>query len=346
MKYFAQTTRTVFLATLACAALLGCGGGGSSSGAVEPAPLVITDANMDAVAGAVIMTNSASGALAGSTDVLPGVEASSLPPSATRMLADLAVEKARTIKDRLPGQDAVVGLQYSETEPCLISGTVTVNATVSSLYELSVGDVYAFTFNNCVDVVGESINGGLRFTITSIVGDLNPYGSLGLSAEFLDARIEQAGSVLTADGAMQISMTFNMDSTVDQSIQSALFAYGAVIGGKSYQVTLKNYDFVGKEYLDPLDGRIEWQASEHLAATFPTFSGSVDVSTVETVLEHFGPLGITTGKLKVIGNASVLYITFLPDNFVSLELDSNNDGLIDVSRTVPVAELNPLFGFD
>jgi hypothetical protein len=62
------------------------------------------------------------------------------------------------------------------------------------------------------------------------------------------------------------------------------------------------------------------------------------------VVEYLGETGITSGQLEVVGSNSVLYVTFQPGNSVLLELDSDNDGDIDVFRTVPIDDLNPLIG--
>jgi hypothetical protein len=340
--------RTLVATSLVCVALLGCGGDGdgdSSSIWDDVLPLAITDANMNAVAGSVIMADTTAGFLPTGGDItVAGVETSSLP-SPTRTLVELAVGKAKAAKSMLASQDVVSGVEGSQTFQCLEGGTFTLTFNVASEFYLSVGDVLSFSFNNCseyVDEILETLDGGMRLTVTSIAGDLNPYGSLGESVVLTNLRLTTPSYVLTSNGSMQINETYNIDDTTDFTYSSAELTYKIVIGSAEYNTRLTNWTTTGVYSVSELGEVAEWETTHNQAAIFPTFTGSFDVSTLVPVVEYLGETGITSGQLEVVGSNSVLYVTFQPGNLVLLELDSDNDKDIDVSRTVPIDDLNPL----
>jgi hypothetical protein len=331
-------------------ALLGCGGGDGDSSSIwdDVLPLAITDANMDAVAGSVIMADTAAGFLPTGGDLtLVGAETSALP-SPTQTLVELAIGKLKSARSMLASQDVVSGVQGTETLACLAGGTVTVSFNVVSFDYLSVGDTLSFNFNNCseyVDAILETLDGGMKLTVTSISGTPPiPQSSLGESVVFTNLKLTTLGYVLTSNGTLQINETYNIDDTTDFSYLSDELTYKIVIGSNSYDTRLTNWSTSGVYSVIGIDEIAEWETTHNQAAIFPTFTGSFDVSTLVTVVEYFGESGITAGKLQVAGNNSVLYVTFQPNNLVLLELDSDNDEDIDVSRTVPIDELNPLNG--
>lgn len=354
MKFLAQKaygTRTLVAASLVCVALLGCGGGGdgdSSSIWDNVLPLAITDANMNDVAGSVIMADTAGAFLPVGGEVLvAGAETSSLP-SATHKLVELAVAKAKAAKSMLASLDVVSGVEGTYTLPCSAGGTVTLKYDVTSLDYLSMGDILSFTFSNCseyVDGILETLDGGMKLTVNSISGvPPTPPSSLGESVVLTNLRLTTLGYVLTSNGSMQINETYNTDSTTNFSYLSDELTYRILIGSDTYDTRLRNWSSTGLYYLSGVDEVTEWQTSHNMAAIFPTFTGSFDVSTLVKVVEYDGETGITSGMLQVTGDQSVLTITFQPGNLVFLELDSDNDGDIDVSRTVPIDDLNPLIG--
>lgn len=350
---FARTSgaRALFAASLVGLALAGCGGGDGGDDGFTFEPVVITEVNMADIAGAVIMTNSVGSSLVGGTDVVPGVETTSPPASPAYLLAELAVKKLDSVKNRLAGADVISGLQYTEILECLNydSNTGYLELTWDdgdSNLEPSPGDVISITANNCQeydDLVLQTLTGTLRMTINAY----DPLGLTDLTAQYIDLRFAQPDFVITADGTMRVLETYLNDTTTQISIQSNSLAYVvAITGGQTYETHALSLDFDGTEYLfGTVDDRIDWTTTQTLGAIFPTFMGSFDVTTLATVVEYYK--NIDAGKLKVTGaNNTVLYITFQGSNAVLLELDSNNDGIIDVTTPTTVQELNPIYDFD
>lgn len=350
MTFLTQKTfgvRTLVATSLVCVALLGCGGddGDSSSIWDDVVPLAITDANMNAVSGSVIMADTAAGFLPTGGDItVAGAETSSLP-SPTQTLVELAVGKLKAAKSRLVSQDVVSGVEGTLPLYCPAGGTGTLTFNVASLEVLTVGDVLSLSFNDCseyVDGILETLDGGMKLTITLIDGDLNPYGSLGESVVFTNLKLTTLGYVLISNGTMQINETYNENDTTSFSYLSNELTYKILIGSNTYDTRLTNWSTTGLYSVSELGEVAEWETTHNQAAIFPTFKGSFDVSTLVPVVEYFGENGITAGKLQVTGSGSVLDITFQPGNLVLLQLDSDNDGDFDVERTVPIDQLNPL----
>jgi len=341
--------RTLVATSLVCVALLGCGGdddGDASSIWDDVLPLAITDANMNAVAGSVIMADTAAGFLPTGGDVaLAGAETSSLP-SPTQTLVELAVGKAKAAKGMLASQDVVSGVEVTLPLDCPAGGTGTVTINVTSPDYLSVGDVLSFSFNECseyVDGILETLDGGMKLTITSFSGlPPTPPSSLGESVVFTNLKLTTLGYVLISNGSMQLNETYETVDTTTFSYSSAELTYKIVIGSAEYNTRLTNWTTTGVYSVSVLGEVAEWETTHNQAAVFPTFKGSFAVSTLATVVENLGATGITAGKLKVTGSGSVLDMTFQPGNLVLLQLDSDNDGDFDVERTVPIDQLNPL----
>ncbi len=350
MKLLTQSAfngRSFLSASLVCLALVGCGGGdGDDNAGFDFEPVVIADFNMADIAGAVIMTNSVGSSLVGGTDVLPGVETTSPPASPAYLLAELAVKKLESVKGKLAGADVVSGTQYTETLPCEVSGSLTLTwDDRDNDLEPSPGDVIAITANACQEYDGtvlQTLTGTLRMTINSY--DL--LGLTDLTAQYIDLKFAQPDFVITADGTMRILETYVNPTTTQISIQSNSLSYVvAITGGQTYETHALSLEFDGTEYLGTTDDRIDWTTTQTLGAIFPTFMGSFDVETMATVVEYYK--NINAGKLKVTGaNNTVLYITFQGNNAVLLELDSNNDGIIDVTTPTTVQALNPIYDFD
>jgi hypothetical protein len=46
-----------------------------------------------------------------------------------------------------------------------------------------------------------------------------------------------------------------------------------------------------------------------------------------------------SGKIKITGSGSILYLTFLGGGNVKLELDGNSDGIIDATKTTTLTAI-------
>lgn len=167
-----------FGAALACAGLFGCGGGGGGGGGPAGLPQPpstpitisasninqVTDASLDPAVGG----TGAFGASIASTDT---------PQSNPRVL--LRAMEAVSSQARKPRSSGSPLSDAPVTEPCLVSGSVTVDATSNSA---------TIQFNNCSDVAGQSVNGVV--TATGVVE-----GTTSFQANFnVDITFAETGS--------------------------------------------------------------------------------------------------------------------------------------------------------
>ena len=179
-----------FGAALACAGLFGCGGGGGGGGGPaglpQPpsTPITISASNINQVTDAALDPavggTGAFGASIASTDT-----PQSNPQVLLRAMEAVSSQARKPRSSGSPLSDAPV------TEPCLVSGSVTVDATSNSA---------TIQFNNCSDVAGQSINGVV--TATGVVE-----GTTSFQANFnVDITFTETGSQpLRLVGAFSIS---------------------------------------------------------------------------------------------------------------------------------------------
>lgn len=311
----------------------------SSSGDTLTA-VVITESNMADVAGGVIMATSANSLGTTNAPLVMGVETSSIP-APTDTLTKLAVDQAKAASSALAAQNVVVGVQSSETVGC-VSGTKTYSYDIQSTSgSFAAGDSVSVTFNSCQEADGTLLNGGVQLAINSFSGFTDPNvatGSMNISVAFTNMSVTDSQTTIYANGGMTIAATFN-DPNVSISIQASSLSYALEAGAKSFDMSLSNFMFSGEEDFE----KVRFTLSETFSARFPTFSGSGDVSTLEPLVDYAWD-GIDAGKLKIVGENCILYVTFQGSDQVLLELDKNNDGIIDASANKTLFELDPTIG--
>ena len=334
------------LATAFCVALSGCGGGDDSTAATSGSTdtltaVVITEANMADVAGAAIMASSANNYGTSGAGLVMGVETTSMP-APTDTLLKLTVDQAKAANSRLGAQDIVVGVQSTETIACGVSGSMTYTFDLQSTSStFAAGDRIGVSFNACQESDGTLMNGGMQITIHSFSGFTDPYnpvGSMNFSASYSNFSISTPQGGFTTNGAMTIGATITATGA-SMTIQASSVSFVVESNGERMSLTLSSLNQQVSEDSD----KFQMTVSEHFAADFPRFAGSGDVTTLAPLIEYW-TTGIASGKFKVTGNASALYVTFLGGDAVYLELDRDNDGTIDATANKTLYELDPTIG--
>jgi hypothetical protein len=346
MKFFNSNIKhyTFPFATAFCIALSGCGGDDSGTAATSSSgdtltAVVITESNMMDVAGGVIMSTSANSLGASGPALVMGVETTSIP-APTDTLVKLAVEQAKAANSKLSAQEIVAGVESIESYPCSVSGSETYSYDLQSTSSTFVaGDSVSVSFSACDNGDGTLLNGGMQLTINSFTGFTDsPVGSMNLSLSFSNLSITTAQAGITTNGGMNIAATIT-DTVASITVQASSISYALENNGQRMSMTLANLNTEMDEYAD----RIEMTVSERFSASFPAFSGSVDVTTVSPFVEDWAS-GTASGEFKVAGDNSILYITFLGGDSVYLKLDRDNNGTIDASATKTLSELDPTIG--
>ena len=312
---------------LACSALVACGGSSDVSDNPVGTPLAITTANYLTVAQEVLMT---SFSLVDTSEVLVyGAKVSTLPKPLSYARQQLPLLPKRVLNlGRL-----VAGTVYDDTALCTDGGTVTVSFDDrDNNLVVSAGDVLTETFSNCVES-GETANGTLRFAFNTLTGDLDSTvfaASLTLSFEVF--RVTSAAGSVLANG----TVTLNTVSTGLYAQQFAMnvpsYREEVNIGGAVTSRTLT--DFHTQETIEPALLDYAYSAQVNGALTSSAFGGQ---SVVIANITPFSGLGAQSyppnGQVLVSGASSNVRITAVSDSTVLLNLDTNSDGMSDLSET-------------
>ena len=309
--------RLTYLSVLSASVLVAaCGGSGSSfNGAEEPAStFAITTANATAA------TSAAWEALVASSDFadLGG----SLGLSAA---VPGAVAKA-TQAFKVAGQPTGAGQAVPvgpNVFPCLSGGAATVSGNVADLLTLTPGDTFNVLYEQCNDGVGEIIDGTIDFTVGDFSGDL----LLGTYLLSMDAVVTNLQVRTGTDTIIN-----NGDATVTLDTEQTPFV-GTGVSGTSMTVdtnassqTLSNY--VSRATLDGGLPNLPYTKAA---------SGTLDTTQLGGVVRYSTPLEFSgegtnypaAGSLLVEGSNSSARLTAVDNVNVTIEVDTNGDGVID-----------------
>lgn len=305
-----------FVAGAMTATLVACGGGSGGGGASTPsvptAPVTITGANAQTVAG--------EGYLAGTgvTDsgglVAVGAQTANMPPPKP-VLARIAAKLPGLIEQQRSSPQTVTGASHEQ--PC-DSGTFAVEDNGSSA---------TITFNFCSFYPGEWINGYV--SVSSIVGG----GTNNWSAT--------VGMNLTyhADGFPDTTFTGSFDVAVVENSSTLAFTVtisnaSLTMSDGSETVALSNLSFTVD---DDGSGNLTFFGSFTVAST--SLGGSVTVQM--TGFEMFASEAYPhAGVMTITGaSGSVCKLTVLDNMQVRVEWDANGDGTFEGSRIMTWAEL-------
>jgi hypothetical protein len=317
-------------ALLVVATLGACGGGGGSSTptpAPNPAaPLVITSANMQDVA-----SNAYS-----STDLLAfqqiALAAGVVTSTNTKFSIKnfVAAQVQQILQDGFAAQN-VAGAVVTTSKACVSGGTVTTseNDADGSLTPTA-GDSVKLFFTNCLTAPGApTINGEMLTTFTKISGSGQPGTDVAVAFNVLSTNLSfttpTVGSLMT-NGTMSLDV---LTSPANSKITTAFAmpSFTLSLGAKS--INFSNY--LNNKIVNTTTGA--FTSSMQGVITDTELGGLVTLTTVSpfqgVIAANANP---STGKLKLAGSNSTLFITALDSTYVNLELDNNNDGVIDVTK--------------
>jgi len=331
------TTRS--LVQLACAVslaggLYGCGGGGGGGGnatgdVVSSSPtLAITSQNSDAVghfAAVAALGLQMSWGSSNSVSLTGGLARSAAPGSRFALLQALHARFSNADGSR---SQSLQVLESGEV-PCSNAGgtmSITIDDADNNGAETP-GDVETAVFKNCMLAPNETYDGTMRLDV----------------ADVTDASITYNVTLTQFSyGTPNHSLTFNgsyvaQESLADPVLTTTLTANGAVTiavathAPYSDTLTLAN-GFVVREQMDYGARRAALSVAGRVESA--SVGGSVDISaanlTTSTAAIGMYP---DNGVLHVKGKVGALSITALSSASVCLDTDSNDDGLIESSKT-------------
>ena len=302
-----------FGAAFACAGLFGCGGGGGGggdSGLPQPpsTPVNITASNINQVTDA-----SLDPAVGGTGAFGASMSSAGTPQSNPGVL--LRAMQALSSQAKKPSSTSSGLSDAPVTEPCLISGSVTVDAS---------GSTASIRFNACSDAVGQTINGsvtatGIAETTTSFQANFN-----------VDITFTESGSLpLRMVGGFSISENCPTPSTCQGTFSGT--SLGAAHGSEVWFITSFNIQSTENAGVASLFASYTVSSSD--------LNGSVSVLTENPILIQVGnatyPHG---GVIRVTGannSRAVITINNVPPsdvNAVTVAIDlAPGDGVTDIT---------------
>ncbi|MCB1955381.1 MAG: hypothetical protein KDG55_06880 [Rhodocyclaceae bacterium] len=324
--------------------LSACGGGGEvsfdsgggSGGGDNTSEAAITGSNMETVAGmSVSLARADLSSVSEAGDAVTGVRTQPASRLSIAQAAALAVRMFRShARAGLPA-DSVAGITVDRTENCDQSGSVRISITSddSNLLTLDPGDRLVLDFASCRQD-DQTVDGRLSLTVLSLSGRLDDVGNGSVSARFTDLSFSDGVDRLTANGTMTIGIDV-ADGRVAATGNSQDMRYELGVAGDDLVITVREGSISFTE--NALTGTTV-TLSEDFVAVSVDFDGVARIGT-EIPLAVDPAHQILSGKLRVDGLDSVLFLTFLAAGEVLLELDDDDDGLIDITRLTTVGLL-------
>ncbi len=330
------------LALLVIVSLSACGGGGevsfdSGGGSDDDSELAaITRSNMETVAGmSVSLARADLSSVAEAGDAVTGVV---VTPTTRITIARATALAARMFREQagaaLP-TDLVAGATIDRTEDCDTSGEVRISITSDddNLLTLDPGDRLVLDFNACRQD-GETVDGRLSLTVTQLSGRLDGVGSGTVQASFTGLTFTDGVDRLTANGSMTIVIAV-ADGQFVATGTSQNMRYTLGVAGDELIITVREGSISFTE--NAVTGTTVTVSEDFVAVTVD-FDGIARIGTESPLLVDPAH-AILSGKLRVDGLDSVLFLTFLAAGEVLLELDDDADGLIDITRLTTVGLL-------
>ncbi|NOY72921.1 MAG: hypothetical protein GXP14_11190 [Gammaproteobacteria bacterium] len=335
--------KTAAITTCAGLALVACGGDGgsddNSGGDITLSePLAITSENAAQVSGFGVGSPASADTMLSSTgNIVGGVDISSKTKFSFRDFAKKQLESGQaylstSTLNNIP--DSLSGVEISETVDCTNSGSMTISGNIvnSDSNFWSKGDSLSVNFDNCSEG-SYTINGAMSFTLNTDENDEStaPYNN-SMSMIMNNLSIVPSGEApLQAQGDMTISSSSDDGIIINSSISGTNLSFTE--GGVTE--TLTDYQF------DLTDNQATGEYSENIKATIDInqLGGRVACTTL-TLFEGVGESNPHTGILKCVGaNQSSVTLTAIDNTKVTLDIDTDGDGITDETQESTWAEV-------
>jgi hypothetical protein len=318
---FGTKTRLALAITM-LAVLSACGGGGGDGGAPAPTLIDLTAANRDTVA------HAAAGSLM-ALGVSTAVPVSGNAGGVARREFPMTVGATWAVAFGA-ARERPLAVIPTPPQSCAFGGTTTVSFNdANNNGTWDIGEAATVVFNHCKDTPSYEFDGTavLTFTASSATSFSATMGMTQLAQQATNGRHAMtlngnlALACSTQPGATWMRCTSTASGPVSAAIQTHLF---------NDTVTLHN-GFVEDSTSDSATGH-----------TLTTLHGTIDSAAAGgavsvTTESAFGALDSDEyphdGAVRVAGNRGTMRVTALSAAQVRLDLDDNNDGAIESTRT-------------
>jgi hypothetical protein len=210
--------------------------------------------------------------------------------------------------------------------PCIPSGTVTLSGDVADPLTITTGDTFRAVYELCDEGFGEVVDGTIDLSVREFTGDILLTGLYMLS---MDALVTNLQVVTGTD-----TITNNGDATVSLDTMQAPFI-SASVSGTSMTVdsntsaeTLSN--FSSRQTVDGNEPEVPFTLSGSGTLDSTQLAGIVHYST-PSMFSGEGLDYPSAGVLLVQGENSSARLTAVDNVNVTIEIDSNGDGVVDAT---------------
>lgn len=334
---------------ISCACLVmlsACGGGGDGGGGGSIPPAAsssssaaavtdITAGNQSQVANTGIASATVAINLAGANANPSSGSVGTLSLDQSSSLQAAVAEHVEARISRLVEREratfALTALTSSSTTACAGGGSYVLTETNASSSGLTVGDTAAFVYANCIQN-GLTLNGTLKLELKAFNANQT---NVAAGVTYTSLKVASGTTSLTYNGAYDFTRAEAANSTT-YSVANGTLAANFVSSGYTGTLQLSS---ISSTSVVPASGNITSNPVKlGLGATIAGTSIGLQIEAQTPVVTT--PSGaFVSGKLKITGRGSVLYVTFLGSGSVTLDLDANADGTIDSTKTTTLAAL-------
>ncbi|TXC67416.1 hypothetical protein FSC37_22200 [Piscinibacter aquaticus] len=306
-------------------ALAGCGGGGGGSTPAAPTVTVSTT-NQDTVARAGMVALQA-GVLGASLGVAGGGSPTALAAAAA-------------------GRKRAAAVQPPEVENCTVSGsTTTVYDDRDNSGTATLGDTATITYDDCVEVPGEVMNGTAVAVYSQI--QLGTPFSIGARITTNDLVTQTATHRVAARGGFDFLISapslLATSSTLRVGVPEALALaittpmYTDTVTLRAGYLLQSSYDGTALPPGGSIGGLTSTTANGLVDSTVA--AGTVSVSTRQPFDQYDIDPYPRSGQFEVFGKTGAIRATVQSTSVVQIELDADGNGTFEASKTVSWSDL-------
>jgi hypothetical protein len=339
----ASKNPSLIAASLVVLTLSACGGGGGGSSFVQGSSgITITSSNANAVAS---LSASAVGASVSSMQTVvtyvTGAEIQTTSSNTSGRLINLQTIISSAVQRAFhtPRQASVAtGVAISDYYECAEGGSISISGDVKNpdSENSEVGDHGTVTYNNCNED-GATVSGQMKITVTAVSGSYETAITELTNTTFINFKITPTGAPtsLTINGDARSSDTYNASGPLSNWLKADRLIYQLQRSSQTGTMMLTGVDIQSQGTPTGYSVGI----AETAAFSFPAMSGKGAITTVTPIAVSDSGV-VTGGKIKLAGTGSSQYLTFLGNDAVKVETDTNNDGQIDLTNTTTLTALN------
>ena len=207
--------------------------------------------------------------------------------------------------------------------PCLFDGIVTISGDIEDPLTLTVGDTFRAVYQLCDEGEGEVVDGTIDFTVGEFTGDiLTSLYMVSMDATVTNLQAITGTDTITNNG----DATLMLDTMLAPYIEAGVSGTSMTVDSNASSETLSSYSSG-----QTVDGNLQ-----ELPFTLSA-SGTLDTTQLSGIVQYSTPVTFAgegldypnSGELLVEGVDSSARLIAVDNVNVTIEVDSNGDGVID-----------------